>query len=151
MIHLTVTTVERIVLHEDDVIQISLPTMSGEITILPNHVPMLSVISQGEMRIEQVAGGDISWFVSGGMVLVDQETDFTRVEILTDLAERAADLDTAEIEEARRRAEKLLAEKPINVDLAKVEAALQREMARLRLAQKKQKRSGAQGTESSEL
>ncbi|HNT29911.1 MAG TPA: F0F1 ATP synthase subunit epsilon, partial [bacterium] len=60
---------ERIVLHEDDVIQISLPTMSGEITILPNHVPMLSVISQGEMRIEQVAGGDISWFVSGGMVL----------------------------------------------------------------------------------
>lgn len=136
MLKLTVTTVERTALEMEDVQEIVVPTKEGVITILPNHVPLVSVLSMGEMIIRSKGKESVAMFVDGGIVEVDKQPDITHVDILTNLAEHAEELDAAKIEEARRRAEKLLEERPVDVDLAKVEASLQRELSRLKLIKK---------------
>jgi F-type H+-transporting ATPase subunit epsilon len=71
-------------------------------------------------------------FVDGGILQVQQN----KVELLANVAEKAEELDAAKIEEARRKAEKLIQERPIDIDLAKVESALQRELMKQKLVNK---------------
>lgn len=130
---LSVTTVERTVLTVTDVQQVTIPTQAGIITVLPNHVPLMIVLGEGELVI-QSAGGSQVLYIEGGVGQIVPD----RVEILAHQAERAEDLDTAKIEEAKRRAEQLLKDRPVDVDLAKVEASLRREVAKLKLAKKNQ-------------
>ena len=68
------------------------------------------------------------FFVDGGILQVHDDT----VEILANLAERAHELNEAKIEEARRSAQKLLEERPVDIDLAMVEASFQRELSRFK-------------------
>jgi F-type H+-transporting ATPase subunit epsilon len=132
MLKLTVTTVERQVVSLDNVTQVTLPTKDGEITVLPGHVPLMSVAGRGAMEITQDNGEVQHLFIDGGTVQVNQ----TQVEVLTHLAETSDELDEAKILEAKRRAEKLLEEKPVDVDLAKIEVSLQRELAKEKLVKK---------------
>ena len=135
LLRLIVTTVERTVLDRPDVVKITVPTDYGVITILPKHEPLMTVCGMGELLVSFEDGKQKSYFVDGGVVQVaDNE-----VEILTSIAEEADELDEAKIEEARRRAEKLKQEKPIDIDIARVEIALQRELARLKLARKRKR------------
>ena len=130
--HITVTTVERRVFEADDIEKVTLPTTSGEIQILTDHVPLTTVLDLGELRLYPHSGEPISLFVEGGVAQIALDT----IDVLAHTAERSEELDEAKIQEARRRAEALLKEKPVDVDLAKVEAALRKEIARLKLAQK---------------
>ena len=131
MFNLSITTAERIVFESDKVKFATLPTSTGELTILPSHSPLMSVLGTGETIIA-TEEGESSVFVDGGLLLVSDD----KVEVLTDTAEKATDLDEAKIEEAKRKAEKLLEEKPIDVDLAIVEAALKRELMKQKLVSK---------------
>ncbi len=140
-LQLTVTTLERELLNLKDVVRVTIPTVEGEITVFPNHVPLMSVLSPGELRIVETGEQTTSLFVDQGILQVTRE----RVEILADLAEHTHELDAAKIEEAKRRAEKLIAERPANLDVAKLEATLQRELARLKLAQKYRKSHSSEG------
>ncbi|NTV30565.1 ATP synthase F1 subunit epsilon [candidate division WWE3 bacterium] len=127
----TVTTVERCVLNLDQVKQVIIPTKSGVITVLPNHAPLTVVLDVGELAITGNAEV-FHLFIGGGVGQITGE----KVEILAHQAERTENLDAAKIEEAKRRAEQLLSEKPVDVDLARVEASLRREVAKLKLIQK---------------
>lgn len=135
MLHVTITTVEREVLSQTDIVRITLPTKSGEITVLPNHASLMSALGLGEIEIETESGEVIPVFVDGGTVQVDSN----EVEILANVAERAEELDEARIVEAQRRAQKLLEEQPIDVDLAQVEASLKRELTKQKLVKKYQR------------
>ncbi len=135
---LTVTTVEREILNRDDITKVTIPTADGEITVLPGHVALMSALGMGEVIAYPKEGESISLFVDGGVLQVSND----RVELLANMAEHADEIDEAKIEEAKRRAEKLLEEKPVDIDLAAVTASLKRDAARLRLKRKQRGRTG---------
>ncbi len=127
-----IVTPEKTV-YEDSIDQLTLPTAEGEITVLPNHIPLISVLAPGEL-VAKAGGEEIAMAVSGGMAEV-QKNEIT---ILADTAERAEEIDLARAEEARKRAEKLKEE---NVRLDETEyataaAVLEKNLARIRVAKK---------------
>ena len=110
------------------------PGAGGELGIMPKHSPLLAALNAGELRITN--GDDIDEvFISGGFMEVQPD----KITILADTAERAADMDEAEIVAAQRRAEELVASNKGDVDLAMAEAELSMLAARLRLIRKNRK------------
>lgn len=131
-----IVTPERVV-YENDVLQVTIPTTTGEITILPNHVPLISVLSAGELRIKD-RDGEHTIAVVGGAVEVRPESE---VVILADNAERAEEIDIARAEEARKRAEEQMQQlkHTEDVDYAKLQAVMERELNRIRIGKKYRK------------
>jgi F-type H+-transporting ATPase subunit epsilon len=138
MLNLTITTVEREVLHLTDAVKVTIPTIDGEITILPGHVSLMSALGLGEVLVTRESGDIQTFFVDGGVLQVDSD----KVELLANMAEKADEIDEAKVEEAKRRAEKLLEEQPVDVDLANIAASLRRETARLNISRKTRGTSG---------
>jgi F-type H+-transporting ATPase subunit epsilon len=131
-----IVTPERVV-YENDVLQVSIPTTTGEITILPSHVPLISVVSAGELKIKD-ASGEHTIAIAGGAVEVRTGNE---VVILADNAERADEIDIARAEEARVRAEEQMQQlkNAEDVDYAKIQALMDRELNRIRIGKKYRK------------
>lgn len=128
-----ITTPERTVLKEK-VRQVSVPTESGEITVLPGHIPLIAPVPAGELRAVRSDGSEELMAVSGGFVTV--RTD-DAVVILADTAERADELDLAAIEDAKKRAEAVMQEKHDDAErYADAAASMARELARWKVASK---------------
>jgi len=124
-----IVTPERVVFQKD-ILQISVPTTSGEITVLPDHIPLVSVLKPGVLELKLTDNSSEILSVSGGFIEVMKD----KVVILADTAERAEELDEKRIKEAQERAEKLKTEAR-NIDdvqFAAVAAKLEKELARLR-------------------
>lgn len=127
-----IVTPERTVF-EGEIDQVSLPTADGEITVLPFHIPLISVLAAGELTIKK-GEEEIAMAVSGGIVEV-RKNEMT---ILADTAERAEEIDIKRAEEAKARAEKLKKEK-IRLDETEYATAatlLERSLARIKVAKK---------------
>lgn len=133
-ISLKLVTPERVVF-EDEVDSVTAMTEMGEITILPGHVPIVSTLRPGEMRLKKDKDEEFL-AVSTGFVEVRPHN---QVVILADTAERMEELELEKIEAARDAAKKLLEEKreADDVSFADAAAALEREIARYKVAQKK--------------
>ena len=129
-----ITTPERVVF-SDEVDEIVLPTLNGEIGILPHHIPLVSVLATGEARIRK--GNEmIHMAVSGGFIQVRPD----KVIVLADTAEREEEIDEQAAEEARRRAKKLLEEKRTDsAEFAAISAQLEKELARLKVARRRRR------------
>lgn len=131
-----IVTPEKVI-YENEVLQVTIPTMSGEITILPNHIPLVSVLKAGELKIKD-KDGEHDMAVSGGFLEVRGNNEIV---ILADHAERAADIDLQKAEEARQRAEEQM--KSIknvqDVDYARLQAVIDREANKLKVAKKYRK------------
>jgi F-type H+-transporting ATPase subunit epsilon len=114
--------------------EVTVPTTTGEITILPNHASLVSELKPGELKLKK-DGRLIALAVSGGFVEVRPGS---KVVILANTAEKAELIDLEKAETARQRAKQALAEKQHdeNVDYAKLQALLEKEMARIRVAKK---------------
>jgi F-type H+-transporting ATPase subunit epsilon len=132
-----IVTAERVVYSEEGVDEVVAPGVEGELTVLPMHAPLLTMIKPGVMRIVK-GGEDIDMAITGGFLEVRED----RVTILADAAERAEEIDTVRAEEARRRAQRLLEERVSEVDLTAAAAALQRALIRLRAAERRRRRGG---------
>lgn len=127
-----IITPERVVL-KDEIDQVTLPTAEGEITVLPNHIPLIAVLRPGEI-IAKKGKEEIAMSCSGGFIEVTGD----KVLILADTAEKAEELVEAEIEKARERAQKILEEKHVDAEkYADAAGALERELARLKVARKR--------------
>lgn len=140
MIKLKVVTPEKTVV-EQEVYQATLPVFGGEVTILPNHIPYIGTLSAGEIVLRQEQGGpETSLATSGGFV----EFHDNILSILADTAERAEEIDLARAEEARKRAEELKQERVTMDDeeYARTAAALEKEMARVKVARRHHTRYG---------
>lgn len=112
--------------------QVTLQTDSGEITILPNHVPLLTKVKPGELTIKK--GGKQNFFaVTGGFL----EMKNNKITILADYAVRAEDIEVAKAKEAQERAEKTMKEKVSGMDFAQAEAQLTRAMLELNVAKRR--------------
>lgn len=129
----SITTPERVV-YSDDVDEVTLPTTEGEITVLSHHIPLVTLSKAGVIRVKK-AGTEQYLAVSGGFVEVQPGSELL---ILADTAERAEELDIKKIEEAHERARKIMEEKIHTDDVAyaSAAAALERELARLKVAHK---------------
>jgi F-type H+-transporting ATPase subunit epsilon len=105
------------------------PAIMGEIGIAPRHAPLVSRLKAGDVRIDPGDGREVEHFyVSGGMI----EVQPFKVTVLADTGLRAADLDQAAAEEAKRRAEDALANQASEMELAKAQAELVEAVAQLR-------------------
>jgi len=129
-----IVTAERIV-YTDDVDVVAAPGIEGQLGILPQHAPLMTMLQPGELMVRK-DGEEQSIFVSGGYL----EVQGNKVTVLADTAERAEEIDTERAEEARRRAEQRMALPPDQVDHARAQAALLRSLVRLKVAQKGRKR-----------
>lgn len=113
---------------------VTIPTADGEITVLPEHAPLVSVLVPGVLTIRPAASGkgqaaaEKHLAVSGGFVHVTAGS----VTVLADTAERADDIDVRRAEAGRKRAEEAMAKKLEREEMAETSAVLQKNLARLR-------------------
>jgi F-type H+-transporting ATPase subunit epsilon len=135
MLHLKVVTPDKII--TDEVVDsISLPTTSGMITVLSKHVPLVSIIKAGEMIIRK-GGAGVGYSVYKGLVNVRPHTKgITEVVVLLERGEMVEDLDHDRAEEALKRAEALRDEKVDDEDFSLFEGLVEKELNRVKIAQK---------------
>lgn len=126
MLTFAAVTAEGVV-EEGEFEAITVPTGDGEITVLGNHIPLVSTLKPGVISMR--SGDHVRHLaVSGGFI----QTDGRTLRVLADTAERADDIDRARAEEARQRALKAMDDRLEAEELAHVQAALQKSLARLR-------------------
>jgi len=121
-------------IYSDDVDMVTLTGAEGEMGIMPNHVPLMTQLSAGEI-VAQKGQDTIFLAVGDGFVQVTAD----RVAILTDMAIRAENIDEAKAEEARLRAEARLAEKITDEESAHIQAALLHAATQLRVKRQRRK------------
>jgi F-type H+-transporting ATPase subunit epsilon len=132
---LQIITPERVVFSEEGVDSVTLPGSEGELTILPQHAPLMTGLNPGPLTFRK-GGEEIDVAVAGGFLEVRDD----KVIILADVAERSEEIDAARAEAARRRAQEALEGGEGTADLAAVMAALGRAQARLRVVERRMRR-----------
>jgi F-type H+-transporting ATPase subunit epsilon len=137
LLQLKIVTPEKLIL-EELVEYVSLPTKEGEITILPNHIPLIAPLASGDI-VAFVSGEHLPIAVVGGFVEVkNNEHGQTEVAVLADFAEHVSSLSDEVIEKAKSKAEELrkLAENKEIVDFEHFETELERSLTRVKIADK---------------
>jgi len=118
----------------DDVEMVTLTGSDGEMGILPQHMPLMTQLVEGEI-IAKKGAENIFLAVGAGFVQVTGE----RVSILTDMAIRAENIDEAAAEQARQRAEARLAQNLGSEEAATLQAALVNATIQLQIKQRRRK------------
>ena len=134
-LHLEVITPERKV-YEEDVDMVVAPATEGYVGILPHHAPLFTTLGPGEFKVKR-GGVEEILAVFGGFM--DVRSD--RVVVLTDAAEHAEEIDASRAQEARERAQQVLAAGPASAaDEQRARAELQRALVRLRVSESRRRR-----------
>ncbi len=63
-----IATPEKVVFEAPAVDSISLPTKMGEITILPDHTPLVSALVAGEIKVKENAQSVKTFQITGGAI-----------------------------------------------------------------------------------
>jgi F-type H+-transporting ATPase subunit epsilon len=134
-LRLEIITAERQVF-SDDVNTVVAPGVEGELGILPHHAPLITMLKPGEVLIRK-ASEETYMSVSGGFLEVRPD----KILILADACERAEEIDIERAEAAKRRAEERLKTRIPELDVAQVQAALLRSLVRLRVAERRRRKS----------
>lgn len=132
-IRFKIVTPEKVVF-EQEIDSVTLPTQTGQITVLPNHIPLLSALQAGEMIIK-ASGKEIPLAIAGGFVEVKPGSE---VVVLTENAEHAEEIDIARAEQAHQRALELMKDKNREqVDYTALTVKIEKELARLKVAKRR--------------
>lgn len=115
---------------EDDYEMISCRAESGDLGILPGHIPLVAPLKIDVVRLKRNNEEEIV-AVNGGFLEVRPD----QVTILAKSAEKAVNIDVHRAEQAKERAAKLLESKEDSVDKARAELALRRAMNRINITQ----------------
>ncbi|WP_288740928.1 F0F1 ATP synthase subunit epsilon [uncultured Rheinheimera sp.] len=108
----------------------------GELGILPGHIPLLTGIKPGMVRIIKQFGEEHLIYVAGGVLEVQPHS----VTVLADVAVRAEDLDEQAALAAQKRAEEAMQHAGADFNYAEAAAQLAEAIAQLRLIQKLRKK-----------
>ena len=132
-LQLIITTPLRTV-YDSQVDQLTVTTSEGEITIHPGHVPLVSTLEIGQVMVKK-DGIEIYHAIDGGILEVRHNN---HVIILSDRSENADDIDLARAKEALERAQQFMEGKhhEEDVDFAKLERDIARELNRVKVSQK---------------
>jgi F-type H+-transporting ATPase subunit epsilon len=120
------------VAYSQEVEYVVLEGVEGQMTIMPEHVRLMTQLVPGEM-IARRGGRDELLAVGEGLVEITGE----KVAVLTDMAVAAESIDEAKAEEARQRAEARLREKLSTEEVASVHASLARSLAQLQVKRRR--------------
>jgi F-type H+-transporting ATPase subunit epsilon len=131
--------------YEGDVDIVVLPGADGEMGILPHHAPLLTTLKYGFIKVRK-QGNEEVFTVAGGVAEIQPDI----VTVLADAAENIEEIDVTRAEQARQRAQDVLAKGvPADTDAyLAIEAALRR--SNLRLEAVHRYRKGTRSTHSGE-
>ena len=119
---------------DDDVYEVILPTLDGEIGVLQDHMPLVSVATDGAIAVRRDAKDPDSrmefFATNGGVIEVADNT----LRVLVDEADHADDINEAEAEAAMERAQKMKAEAKDEVSLEQAQSMVDRQSVRLQVA-----------------
>ena len=119
---------------DGDAYEIILPTRDGEIGVLQDHMPLVSVADTGVVAVRKEprdTDREREYFaISGGVI----EVSNNRLRVLVDEADNASDINEAEAEAAHERAKQLKAEAQDEVSLEHAQQLVDRSAVRLQVA-----------------
>ena len=119
--------------YSEDVEMVTIPGVDGEYGILPLHVPLITALKPGEVRIQK-GGQETSFATGGGFAEVMPD----RVTILTDAAINANDVDESAAQTAIDRAKAALEETNLgSEEQAAAEAAIANSLAQLHVKRRR--------------
>lgn len=126
---------------DDDVYEVTIPTLDGEIGVLDHHMPLISVAKPGVVAVRRQerdsdAARDFFSINGGAIEIVDN-----RLRILVDEADHADDINEAEAEAALERAKQMKADATDAVSLEHAQALVDRHAVRLQVASLKRRRN----------
>ncbi|MYD11826.1 MAG: ATP synthase F1 subunit epsilon [Chloroflexi bacterium] len=130
-LHIELVTQEKKVFEEADADIVIVPAVEGEMGVLPNHAPVLTTLTFGELVVRKGAAEE-RFAVYGGVVDVRPD----KVVVLADLAESSYALDLEMAQAARDRARQLLDDGLPGADNREAELALRRANLAVRISQK---------------
>jgi F-type H+-transporting ATPase subunit epsilon len=135
-IHVDVVSAEESI-YSGEAEFVVLPGEVGELGIYPRHIPLITRIKPGAVRIKPAGGGEEQLiFVAGGILEVQPKV----ITVLADTAIRGADLDEAKANEALKKAEEARAKAKDKQELATVEGELSMLAAQLAAIRKLRKK-----------
>jgi len=135
---LEITTAERQVYGEEVDLLIA-PGFDGQLGILPRHAPLMTMLRPGELTIRK-GGADSYFAVTGGFMEVLGD----RVIILADACEHSEEINEERAQEAMRRAQERIANRPDDMQMERALASLRRAQTRLETVRRRRARSGGQ-------
>lgn len=119
---------------DEDVYEVLLPTLEGEIGVLQDHMPLVSVATTGVIAVRREAKDSDAqreiFATNGGIIEVSNNT----LRVLVDEADAADEISEAEAEAAIQRATKMKAEAKDQVSLQHAQALVDRHAVRLQVA-----------------
>ena len=119
---------------DDDVYEVILPTLDGEIGVLQDHMPLVSVATTGAIAVRRNPRDTDSqreyFATNGGVIEISDNT----LRVLVDEADHADELNEAEVQKALERAQKLKAEAKDAVSLEHAQVLVDRHEVRLQVA-----------------
>lgn len=119
---------------DEDVYEVILPTLDGEIGVLQDHMPLVSVAKSGVIAVRRTpkdSEAQREYFATnGGAIEVSDNT----LRVLVDEADHADDINESEAQKALERAEKMKAEAKDQVSLEHAQQLVDRQAVRLQVA-----------------
>ena len=101
--------------------------IAGELGITPRHAPLITQLKAGPVRVQMEDGEEEFFFVSGGILEVQPHM----ITVLTDTATRGADIDEVAAKAAKAEAERQLADRTGEMEIAEAQAQLMQAAAQL--------------------
>lgn len=119
---------------DEDVYEVVLPTLDGEIGVLKDHMPLVSVATTGAIMVRRnPKDTDLQreYFATNGGVI---EVSDNILRVLVDEADHADDINEAEVQKALERAQKMKAEAKDQISLEHAQGLVDRQAVRLQVA-----------------
>lgn len=121
--------------YEKEASEVTLPTDNGQITVLPDHMPLITLLKPGEIIIKN--GNSVEELATeGGIVEIDNNI----VKILADTAEDVHSLNELKIAEAKKAAEQRLSNAKDDVEFTDASAELEKQLAKLNFLTKRKRK-----------
>ena len=118
--------------YSEDVDFVVLPGSEGELGVYPKHVPLLTTLKPGELRVLK-DGRETAMAVGEGFVEIKGDA----VSVLTDMALESAQIDEAAAEKAVERAKAAMKEDLGKEEVAAIQASLQKALAQLHVKRRR--------------
>ncbi|HEY1771396.1 MAG TPA: ATP synthase F1 subunit epsilon [Chthoniobacterales bacterium] len=112
--------------YSEDVEMVVLPGRDGELGVYPLHVPVLTTLKPGELRVIK-SGRETSLAIGDGFAEITGDS----ISVLTDMALESSAIDEAAAEEAVARAQAAMKEDHDSEGVAAIQASLQKALAQL--------------------
>jgi F-type H+-transporting ATPase subunit epsilon len=120
---------------ETEITSVTIPTTQGEITVLPNHMAIFSLLKPGEVVV-RTKTGDLSIAIGGGFVNVTKD----KVTLLPEYGTKSDEIDEEQVKKAKQRAEEILNSRADEQSSALAQSTLARSLLELKVVQRRKKK-----------